>query len=148
MSEREKEASIEDALEEVEAARRGRRQSIKSAIFGLLGLIALAALVVYVPRPNRRGLGGMTAGQEAVVTIASVLGVDEDAWVEVSTLETSGDQTGLNQLVAAGRAFVINERTRVVIVETRFTNVIVRALEGRNVGREGWINAGSLVVSQ
>ncbi len=90
----------------------------------------------------------MTAGQEAVVTIASVLGVDEDAWSAVSALETSGDQTGLNQLVAAGRAFVINERTRVVIVETRFTNVIVRALEGRNVGREGWINAGSLVVSQ
>ena len=148
MSELEKEASIEDALEEVEAARLGRRQSIKGAVFGLLGLIAIAALVVYVPRPTRRGLGGMTAGQEAVVTIASVLGVDEDAWSEVTALETSGNQTGLNQLVASGRAFVINERTRVVIVETRFTNVIVRALEGRNVGREGWINAGSLIVSQ
>ena len=141
------EQSLQVALSELEAARRRRRYRLGWVFFGLLTLTAVAASLVFVPRPDSRALGGLTAGQEATVNIASVVGVDEDAWIEVARLESADAQTELNLFLGTGRAFVVSEGTRVVVVETDFTIVMVRSLEGPNSGKAGWMRAASLVVN-
>jgi hypothetical protein len=84
------------------------------------------------------------AGQEAIVSRASIVGVDFEAWSEVAVLENSNDPIALNQLMSTGRAFVVNEGAEAVILEVRFNSVMVRAIDGTNAGKEGWLRSGSL----
>ena len=138
------EESLQGGLEALEEVRCGRRQFFAKAFFGFLVLIALAALVIFFPTINRRAAGGLTVGQEAIVSRASIVGVDFDAWSEVAVLENNNDQIALNQLMGAGRAFVVNEGAEVVVLEVRFNSVMVRTIDGTNAGKEGWLRSGSL----
>ena len=112
--------NLRDGLEELEELRWERRRFFSKAFFGFVGLVALVALVVFSPTINRRAAGGLRGGQEAIVSRASVVGVDFEAWTEVSD---------------------------VVILEVRFNGVMVRALDGTNAGKEGWLRSGSLRVN-
>ncbi len=141
------EEDLRDGLEELEEVRRQRRQFFTKAFFGLLGLAALGALVMFFPTINRRAAGGMTEGQEAIVSRASIAGVEFDAWTEVAALEDVDNQTALNQLVGTGRAFIVNEGSELLVIEVRFNSVMVRALNGTNAGKEGWLRSGSLRVN-
>ncbi len=136
--------NLRDGLEELEELRRERREFFTKVFFGFLGLVALVALVVFFPTINRRAAGGLRAGQEAIVSRASVVGVDFEAWTEVAALENNNNQIALNQLMGTGRAFIVNEGSDVVILEVRFNSVMVRALDGTNAGKEGWLRSGSL----
>ena len=138
------EESLQDGLEALEEVRRHRRQLFAKAFFGLLAVIGLAALVMFFPTINRRAAGGLTAGQEAIVSRASIVGVDFEAWSEVAVLENNNDQIALNQLMGTGRAFIVNEGAEVVILEVRFNSVMVRAIDGTHAGKEGWLRSGSL----
>ena len=139
--------NLRDGLEELEELRWERRQFFTKVFFGFLGLVALVALVVFSPTINRRAAGGLRAGQEAIVSRASVVGVDFEAWTEVAALENVDNQTALNQLMGTGRAFIVNEGSEVLIIEARFNSVMIRALDGTNAGKEGWLRSGSLRVN-
>ena len=139
--------NLRDGLEELEELCWERRQFFTKVFFGFLGLVALVALVVFFPTINRRAAGGLRAGQEAIVSRASVVGVDFEAWTEVAALENVDNQTALNQLMGTGRAFIVNEGSEVLIIEARFNSVMIRALDGTNAGKEGWLRSGSLRVN-
>ena len=139
--------SLRDGLEELEELRRKRRQFFTKTFFVVLGLVALAALVVFFPTINRSAAGGLRAGQETVISRASVVGVGFDAWTEVAALESNDEQTALNQPMGTGRAFVVNEGAEVFIIGARFNSVMARVLDGTNAGKEGWLRSGSLRVN-
>ena len=76
--------------------------------------------------------------------MASMAAVDDEALSEMSDLQMVGDDVGLNLLQREGRTFMLDEGTRVLVIDTRFTTVMVRALEGRNAGKTGWVQYGLL----
>ena len=90
-----------------------------------------------VPSPNFRGPDVLTIGDEATIAMASMAAVDDEALSEMSDLQMVGDDVGLNLLQREGRTFMLDEGTRVLVIDTRFTTVMVRALEGRNAGKPG-----------
>ena len=73
-----------------------------------------------------------------------MVAVDEDALSDMTELQGGNDQVGLNLLQREGRAFVLDGGTPVLILDTSFTIVMVRALEGRNAGKTGWLQYGRL----
>ena len=137
-------ASLQDELEEIFEERLRRRKTIKIVVFGILGLIALVVLVRSIPSPNFRGPDVLTIGDEATIAMASMVAVDDEALSEMSDLQMVGDDVGLNLLQREGRTFMLDEGTRVLVMDTRFTTVMVRALEGRNAGKTGWVQYGLL----
>ena len=136
------EASLQDELEKIFEKRLQRRQTIKIVVFGVLGLIGVVVLVLVVPNPNLRRPDALTIGEEAIVSVTSMVGVDEDALSDMTDLQVANDQVGLNLLQREGRAFMLDGGTPVLIIDTGFTIVMVRALEGRNTGKTGWLQYG------
>ncbi len=137
------EASLQDELEEIFEERLWRLQAIKIVVFGVLGLIVAVVLVRSIPAPNFRA-HALTIGEEARIGFTCMVAVDEDALSKMTDLEVVNDDVGLNLLEREGRIFVLDRGTRILVVDTRFTTVMVRALEGRNEGKTGWIQSGRL----
>ena len=138
------ETSLQDELEKIFEERLRRRQTVKIVVFGVLGLIAFVVLVRSIPSPNFRGPDGLTIGEQATIRIASMVAVDDDAFLDMTDLQAVNDNVGLNLLWREGRTFMLDKGTRVLVIDTRFTTIMVRALEGRNAGKTGWVHFGRL----
>ncbi len=137
--------SLQDELEEIFEKRLRRRRTISLVAFGVLGLVGVVVLAPYIPRPNFRPLNTLTIGEETSIAFTSMLAVDDEAFSYMTELQAAGDNVGLNLLEREGRTFILDGGTRVVVVDPRFTTVMVRALEGRNEGKTGWVQLGRLI---
>ena len=137
-------ASLQDELETIFEERLRRRQTVRMVVFGVLGLIAAVVLVRSLPVPNLRAPDALIIGEQATIGITSLVAVDAGALSDMTDLQVVGDDVGLNLLQREGRTFVLDEGTRVLIIDTRFTTVMVRALEGPNAGKTGWVQYGRL----
>ena len=83
------------------------------------------------PRPS--------TGQEGHVLTNTMASATKDGRGAVTSAMVAGDTHGLAQLVASGQAFVLDGGTRILVLEKSWTVVRVRALDGQNRGRAGWI---------
>ena len=137
-------ASVQDELEKIFEERRRRRRTIGIVVFGVRGLIGAVALVRSVPSLNLSRSNFLTIGEQATISTTSMVAVDDGAMSDMVELQVVNDQVGLNLLQREGRTFVLDEGTRVLIIDTRFTTVMVRALQGRNAGKTGWVQSGRL----
>ena len=138
------EASLQNELETIFEERLRRRQTIRIVVSGVIGLMAVVVLVRWVPAPNLRAPDALIIGEQATIGITSMVAVDDGALSDMTDLQVVGDDVGLNLLQREGRTFVLDEGTRVLVIDTRFTTVMVRALEGRNAGKTGWVQYGRL----
>ena len=118
------EASLRDELENVFEQRLRRRQTIIKVVFGVLGLIGAVVLVRSIPAPNFRATNALTVGEQAIMNNTSMVAVDDDALSDMMDLQVVDDQVGLNLLQREGRVFVLDEGTRVLVIEARFTSVL------------------------
>ncbi len=135
------EASLQEELEEIFERRQSRRKTIKFVVFGIAGLIGFVAAVRTISFPTRAP-DPLAVGNQVTISMASILAVDDDALSVMNDLQQVDDQVGLNMLLRDGRAFMLNEGTDILIVDSRFNTVRVRALEGPNSGMTGWVQAG------
>lgn len=136
--------TLEDELEEIFVLRQQRRQTIKAVVFGIIGVATFSILVRSVSLPRFRTSDAFAVGKQATISMASILAVDNDALSDLNDLQAADDQVGLNMLLKSGRAFMLNEGTDILIEESRFNTVMVRALEGPNSGKTGWVRLGRI----
>ena len=138
------EASLRVELEEVYRQRRQRQLTFFKVAFGVLALFVLVAFIGIVRNLTPNFVDQFTVGGEAELSISTMLAVDDDAFSEMMDFQTADDQVGLNLMSQSGRAFSLTEGTRVLIIERRFGSFMVRAMEGRHVGRSGWVQSGRI----
>jgi hypothetical protein len=138
------EVTLEDELEEIFELRQQRRKTIKAVVFGIIGVATFAMLVRSVSLPRFRTSDAFAVGKQATISMASILAMDNDALSDLNDLQAADDQVGLNMLLQSGRAFMLNEGTDILIEDSRFNTVMVRALEGPNSGKTGWVQTGRI----
>jgi hypothetical protein len=81
-------------------------------------------------------------GQNAVVDNGGpmvMLATTEAALDDLSKARIAGDKMGTFQVMAEGRAFPVDARTKVLVLDTTFTLRKVRVLEGPHLGKAGWV---------
>ncbi len=65
--------------------------------------------------------------------------VDRDAYDELVEVALSRDEIGGNILLASGRVFLVDDGSKVLVVDRDPYIVKVRILEGPYYGRSGWV---------
>ena len=99
-------------------------------------LISLAGSRSKAPSVNVGEQGRIASGAQRVI-----VGVDDAAFDQIVKSQQAHDEAGLTALVLSGRAFFIDEGTRVLVIDRSTTLRKVRTLEGPAAGRAGWIPA-------
>lgn len=67
--------------------------------------------------------------------------VDEEAFEELMTAIAAKDNYGITELMLAGRVFIVQNNTRVLVLDQHagLAATKVRILEGENTGMAGWV---------
>lgn len=91
-------------------------------------------------RPSSEtGLGKVSIGEISYVDKHGCVAVDKDAHREFLNSAMASDAYGFVNLQLSGRVFCFDERTRVQVIETGVFIYKIRVLEGKHMGRAGWI---------
>lgn len=61
------------------------------------------------------------------------------AFDEIVKADLANDRMGHAKLVMAGRAFLVDDGTRVLVIDREMFKREVRVLEGPTIGQSGWI---------
>ena len=69
----------------------------------------------------------------------AMLAVDDEAWDAMIDAQVANDTIGLRSLLLSGDVFLLDEGTRVLVLDQGFFSTRVRALEGDNMGKAGWV---------
>jgi hypothetical protein len=99
-------------------------------------LISLAGSRSEHPSVDVGEQGRIASGAERVIA-----GVDVAAFDQVVKSQQAHDEAGVTALILSGRAFFVEEGTRVLVIDRSTTLRKVRTLEGPAVGRAGWVPA-------
>lgn len=87
-------------------------------------------------------------GQNAFIITDTYASINQDVYSRAGQLEQVKDTQGIQQLYAADLIFSLAKNTTVLVVDRNNTSGIityqVRALEGKNKGRAGWIAKSEL----
>jgi hypothetical protein len=67
------------------------------------------------------------------------VGVTEEAFNEMNTAISVSDSVGYRTILLAGRAFIVQEGTRVLVIERGLFRAKVRILDGTQKDRAGWV---------
>lgn len=67
------------------------------------------------------------------------MAVDEDAFRELTKAAVAKDYLGMADLEVRGRIFGVDQGTRVLPIDSGFAKTKVRILEGKGLGRSGWV---------
>jgi zinc-ribbon domain len=118
----------------------GRAVGIILAVGLVFGLFALgragSSRSPAANSPNVGEQGRIASGAKTVIAA-----VDDASFDQVVKSQQAHDQTGLTVLILSGKAFFIDEGTRVLVIDRSTFRRKVRTLEGPAVGRAGWIPA-------
>ena len=74
-----------------------------------------------------------------------LVAIDEDIYKESQSVIDTKDAYGMLEYYQAGKVFVVDNDTRVLLIERGTTFAVttrwkVRVLEGPNLGRAGWVH--------
>jgi thioredoxin 1 len=120
----------------------------------LVALVAYIGVQVTDPRTPRLAEAAQTTqsqanptdfriGSDATIrrTNDALLFADHGAWDEFARAEAAQDEYSAEALVRSGRAFIVQDRTRIRVLDRHWTGerVQVRVLEGEHGGAAGWI---------
>ena len=123
------------------AAHHARQRRTALAVLGI-GLVILVVAVVSqsgAPKSTAPGVG--EEGRIASGAKTVIAAVDDASFDAVMKGQEAHDQTGLMAVIFSGRAFFIDEGTRVLVIDRSTFRRKVRTLEGPAAGRAGWIPA-------
>jgi len=109
-------------------------------------------LILYITLPPNEtsnskitGTGG-SVGSESKLYVEGLesitLAVDKKAYDELTNCYIAKDKIGILNLVIARKSFTVENGTRVLVIAKSFTmsKVRVRILEGKNMGKAGWVS--------
>ncbi len=107
------------------------------SVLGVIGLIILLGIIgsATSERVIKGNSGILEAGTQGVVLVATNKGNLE----QIVRLSGVRDTTGVTQMVLAGQAFFVDRGTRVLVIDTTFSDSNVRILDGESAGRSGWV---------
>ena len=88
---------------------------------------------------SKAGLETVRIGEIGYVDQHGCVAVDKDAHREFLNSAMASDAYGFVNLQLSGRVFCFDERTRVKVIETGVFIYKIRVLEGKHMGRAGWI---------
>ena len=130
------------------AIKREKRMKVAILVFLILVLFSLVS-----SEESRRNEGSANSeapsraftGEEGRLIADAYLAVDDAAWDALSKVAAAKDALAFLEWVASGRVFLLTEGTRILVVESGFLSIRVRALEGPNAGRAGWVESEFVV---
>lgn len=115
---------------------------------GILGLLSAAvffvAAVAGLFGGHSGNTNGLAPGGEALIHSGSKstpLATDQETYDETQKILLAKDWAGLRQLVGQGRVFVVDEGTRLRVIEANWDRTMARVeiLEGPQASKVGWI---------
>lgn len=65
--------------------------------------------------------------------------VDKESLNELISSIIIHDSSGIQNLILKGKVFIVEEDTRILVIDRGFTSTKVRILEGGNTGMAGWV---------
>lgn len=90
-------------------------------------------------------------GQNAFVSVNTYASINQDVYDRAVQLEQVRDSQGIQQLYAADLIFELAKNTKVLVIDSHNTNGAItyqiRALDGKNKGRAGWVAKSELADS-
>jgi hypothetical protein len=69
----------------------------------------------------------------------AILGISKEAQDKITKASVAKDNVGLAQLVLTGEAFMVNNCTKVKVIDSAMFLRQVRILEGEQFGEAGWL---------
>ena len=69
----------------------------------------------------------------------TILGATKESQDKITTALVANDEIGLAQLVITREAFMVDNCTKVKVIDTAVSLRQVRILEGEQVGKSGWL---------
>ena len=107
-------------------------------------ILAMIAVVLCISSDGKTTTeSGPSVGSEARLysegSAPFWVAVDEEAFDELISAVVAKDNYGIMELTLAGRVFIVQNNTKVLVIEPGFTKTKVRILEGENAGMAGWV---------
>ena len=97
------------------------------------------------PRPIAPGASTLARGREAVLSSgggsAIAVAVDAEAMDLLTRSATAGDRAGYQSVFLAGRAFAVDQNTKVLVLDPGILTTEVRIMDGSFAGRSGLVPA-------
>jgi hypothetical protein len=125
----------------------------KIGIIGILGILGAAlffAMMVMSLFSDKKADSSTSSdvaaiGEEARIYSGSKstpLATTKDYYDELLKIVLAKDWAGLRQMIILERAFVVDEGTRVLVIDKNWnwTTAQVRVLAGSQAGKEGWVS--------
>lgn len=114
-------------------------------ILGILGAaIFFAVMVTNLFSGNSGSSNVVAVGEEAWISVGSKstpIATTKDYYDEIQKALLAKDWGVLRQMIIQERAFVVDEGTRVLVIDKSWdwTMVQVKVLEGSQAGKVGWV---------
>lgn len=88
------------------------------------------------PKSSSKSVG---VGQDGIIRTGIAGGVTKDDFDELTKAATAKDEAGFGQLIASGRAIVVDNNTKVKVIDTGLFKKRVRLLTGDHAGAAVWV---------
>jgi len=85
---------------------------------------------------------GLSIGQDGYIKVSTakiVVGIDKATEDEIVSSSIAGDTTGVALLVLDGKAFFVENGTKVKVIDKTMASVRIRILDGEEAGNSGWV---------
>lgn len=90
-----------------------------------------------------------SSGEEARIFVDGtkevLIAVDEKSFDEWNAIAAAKDSGGMLKLLGTGRAFLVANKTKVLVLDPDTVKTKVRVLEGDQSGKSGWISVEFVV---
>lgn len=124
----------------------------------IIGIIVVIGFLVSITGESKKSTDAPTATAEGKKTLSvsdegilnwhddkndctdtTPVAVDKDTLSRLIQLASADDIVGMRALVIEGRAFNVNNCTKVKVIDRSVSGVEIRIMEGSQFGRSGWV---------
>jgi len=84
----------------------------------------------------------VSIGEEGYIKVSSpktILALTQEEYKELTKIYLANDTMGIGEFLLSGKGFAVTNGTKVLVVDVAVGVRKVRALEGDNIGKTGWI---------
>ncbi len=125
--------------------------------FGLVGILVI--LIIFIARGDKNSTSTSTntpttekqtlsIGEEGIINYntdrndcsgQAILGISKEAQDKITKASNAKDKIGLAQLVLTGEAFMVDNCTKVKVIDSAMFLRQVRITDGEQFGKAGWL---------
>ncbi len=132
-----------------------QKEQKKKNVGCLVGIVLFIVLIVLLfnscgetptTQPSTPSILGI--GEEGIINNNSnksdvsgvaVLAVDKKALDDLIQAQIADDKLGYSQMLGDGKLFIVDNGTKVKVIDIGFGKTEIRILEGEHLGKSGWI---------